>query len=158
MENKGNVFTGFIGALIGAAIGAVLWAAVGIFGYIASVVGLVIAFLAGKGYDLFKGRQGAAKVVVLILCVVLAVVAGNAGSYAWQIHDVYEEETQGLSAEEMNYVVSEAEFFELMIDDSEIRTGFLKDCGMGLFFAALGCIGILRDAGKKKSSAPAEQE
>ena len=45
-EKKGSVITGFIGALLGAAIGAVAWAAVGMMGYIASIIGFVIAFLA----------------------------------------------------------------------------------------------------------------
>lgn len=150
--NKGSVLTGFIGALIGAMIGAVLWAVIGIAGYIASIVGFVIAFLAGKGYDLCKGRQGAAKMVVLILCVVLAVAAGNIGSYAWQIHDVYQEEVGALSAIEQQFVISEGEFFQLMIEEEEVRTGFIKDLGMGIGFAALGCFGVIRDAAKKKSN------
>lgn len=29
------------------------------------------------------------KTIVLIICVLLAVFLGNAGSYAWEIHDVY---------------------------------------------------------------------
>ena len=151
-RKKGSVLTGFAGAFIGAMIGAVLWAVIGVLGYIASIVGFVIAFLAGKGYDLFKGRRGAAKVVVLILCVILAVVAGNVGSYAWQIHDVYKEEVAALSAMEQQFVISEGEFFQLMIEDSEVIGGFVKDLGMGVLFAALGCYGVIRDAGGKKKT------
>lgn len=157
-KKRGSVASGLIGALLGALIGAVLWALVGIAGYIASIVGFVIAFLAGKGYDLFHGRKGTAKIVVLILCVILAVAAGNIGSYAWQIHDVYQEEVSALSAEEQAYVVSEGEFFQLMAEDSEVQVGFLKDFAMGAVFAALGCFGVIRDANKPKKKKSAVQK
>jgi hypothetical protein len=93
-ENQGTVVGGFIGALLGALVGAIVWALVGMLGYIASIVGFLIAFLAGKGYDWFKGRPGKIKVVILVLCVILAVFIGNIGSYAWMIHDVYQEELE----------------------------------------------------------------
>ena len=57
-ERTGSYVTGFIGALIGAMIGAIVWAFVLYQGYVASLVGLLIGFLADKGYDLLKGKQG----------------------------------------------------------------------------------------------------
>ena len=110
-EKKGSVITGFIGALLGAAIGAVAWAAVGMMGYIASIIGFVIAFLADKGYDLFKGRQGTVKMVILIICVVLAVAAGTLGTAVWQIHNEYTEQINALTDldKKMYEIMTEAE-------------------------------------------------
>lgn len=159
-QNKsGSILTGLIGALLGALIGAALWAGVGIAGYIASIVGFVIAFLAGKGYDLFRGRKGKVKMVVLIVCVVLAVLIGNAGSYAYMIHDVYGELLSELPAEEVQYAVSESEFYALMIEDAEVQGEFVKDFAVGMVFAVLGCFTEIRNAGSmKRLNAALKQE
>ena len=160
-EQGGSELTGLIGALLGAAIGAALWALVGIAGYMASIVGLVIALLAGKGYDLLKGRPGKAKVAVLIVCVLLAVLAGNAGSYAYQVHDVYREQYEEPSELEKAYAMTEGEFFQVIMDDGEIQGEFVKDFGVGVFFAALGCFGVIAGAGagkKKKQTASADED
>ena len=51
-EKQGNLLTGILGALLGALIGTALWVLVGVWGYVASIVAWLTAFLAGKGYDL----------------------------------------------------------------------------------------------------------
>ena len=56
-EKKGSILGGILGALLGAAIGAFLWTLIGMLGYIASIVGFVIAFLASKGYDVQFGAR-----------------------------------------------------------------------------------------------------
>lgn len=159
-EKKGSIIGGFIGALLGAAIGAVAWALVGMMGYIASIIGFVIAFLADKGYDLFKGRQGTVKMIVLILCVVLAVFAGTIGTAVWDIHTAYNEELNSLTElEKKIYTIpTEEEFMIDCFNDSEMHTAILKDAGMGLVFGLLGSFGLIKAAKKKQSevaSAPA---
>lgn len=57
-EKQGNLLTGILGAFLGALIGTALWVLVGVWGYIASIVAWLTAFLAGKGYDLRSARQG----------------------------------------------------------------------------------------------------
>lgn len=155
-EKQGSVLTGFIGALIGALIGGAIWMVVGILGYIASIIGFVIAFLASKGYDLMKGRQGTIKMVILIICVVLAVAAGTFGTYIWSAHDVYQEEIASLTELELKLydIPSEADFIKDIMSDSEVQTGMLKDCGMGLLFGILGSYGLIAAAknGKKNTA------
>lgn len=157
-EKQGSVITGTIGALLGAAIGAVAWAAVGMMGYIASIIGFVIAFLADKGYDLFKGRQGTIKMIVLIICVVLAVGAGTLGSAIWDIHSVYNEELNSLTEIEKKIydIPTEKEFMIECFSDSEMHVALLKDAGLGLVFGILGSYGLIKAAkdGKKKQAAP----
>ncbi len=60
-EKQGNLLTGILGAFLGALIGTALWVLVGVWGYVASIVAWLTAFLAGKGYDLLHGRPGKAK-------------------------------------------------------------------------------------------------
>lgn len=152
-EPQGSALLGTVGALIGALLGAVVWALVGLMGYMASIVGFLIAFLASKGYDLMHGRPGKWKLLILILCVILAVIAGNLGTCAVQIHQVFTEE--GYSS-----FMSEGQFFELMLpalaEDSDFISAITKDTLMGILFAALGCFGLLRQtvSGKQQKKTP----
>ncbi|MBQ4073720.1 MAG: hypothetical protein IJD39_00750 [Clostridia bacterium] len=140
-----------LGALIGALIGAAAWTLLGIAGYMASLVGLLIAFLASKGYDLLGGKPGIMKLITLIICVVLAVVIGNLGVTVYTLHDFYQQEVAALQPWEE--AVPETEFiqevFPMLFEDSEYVGSFIKDNLLGLLFAGLGCFGMLRMAGKK---------
>lgn len=148
-EKKGSVVTGFIGAFLGSLIGAVLWVLVGLLGYVASVVGMVIGFLSSKGYDLFKGRQGAAKVVCLIICAILAVVIGCAGVYLWGLSSDYDDALAQINLPPNADIMTKYEFIQSCFEMEEIRNEFIKDVLVGLFFAALGCVGFIVDAAKK---------
>lgn len=155
-EKKGSVITGFIGAALGALIGAAAWAAVAVMlEIITALIGLLIGFLAGKGYDLFKGRQGKAKVVCVVLAVIIGVVAGVGATYVWQIHDAYNEAYGSLQGVNSVFVRSEDDFFRTILEDSEVQSEILKNLAMGLVFAFLGCIGLLRDMGSTKKAADA---
>lgn len=153
-EKKGNILGGIIGALLGAAIGAVAWAVVGMLGYIASIIGFVIAFLADKGYDLFKGRQGVLKMIVLIVCVVLAVAAGTVGTYVWTIHNEYNSQLAELTDFEKKYyeIATEAEFMQEILSDSEVQGEMIKDGGLGMVFGILGSIGLIKASSKKETT------
>lgn len=149
-QKEGSIVLGFVGALLGALIGAVIWAVVGILGYMASIVGVAIGFLSSKGYDLLKGRPGAAKIVSLILCVVIAVAVGTAGMYLWAINGEYDTQFAELSAFEQKFVMTKGEYVQSYIDDPDFMGEVIKDALVGLFFAALGAAGVIIDAGKKK--------
>lgn len=138
-----------LGALIGALLGAAVWALIGIMGYIASIVGFLIAFLASKGYDLLGGKAGKLKLFTLILCVILAVFAGTAASQIYFIHDYYQEAVAELQPWEE--AVPEMEFIQRIIpdllSDSEFMGSMAKDIGLGLLFAALGCFRLVKLSG-----------
>ena len=148
---ESNAVTGVFGAVIGALFGAILWMIVGKMGYVASVVGFVIAILASKGYDIMKGRPGKVKTVTLTICVILAVLAGTFGTYVWVVHDVYQEQVSEMPI--YRQVVSEREFMAqalpAIIEDPEMRGEYLKDAGVGLFFALLGSGGTLLSSNNK---------
>lgn len=146
-EDHGNYLTGTIGALLGAAIGAVLWAVVLNMGYVASLVGLVIGWLADKGYDLLKGRQGKGKVAILIVAVIFGVLLGTFSADAFTL-------MQMINAGELPGLVMAdiPPFIVLMLtEDAEYLTATLSNIGMGLLFAGLGVFYMLRRTAKEVS-------
>ena len=76
-SDTGSYVQGLIGALLGATLGAIVWGIVLSIGYVASLVGLLIGWLAEKGYTLLRGKQGKGKVWILLLAVVFGVGLGT---------------------------------------------------------------------------------
>ena len=144
-EATGSYVSGLIGALLGSAVGAVAWAIVLNLGYVASIVGLVIGWLAEKGYRLLKGRQGKAKVAILIVAIVLGVLLGTIGGDALSLAQMMG------SGELPGFVLADIPWFlaTMWAESPEYRSGMISNIGMGLLFAALGVWVILRKAGKE---------
>ena len=143
-EDNGNYITGLLGALGGSAIGAILWGVVLYLGYVASLVGLVIGFLAEKGYNLLKGKQGKAKIVILIAAIIFGVVLGTVGAYGYALLDmVTSGDLRGFTAGDVPML-----FAYLLANDPEYKSGMVGNILMGLFFAALGVFALLRQTGK----------
>ncbi len=92
-DQQGSIVRGLIGAVVGAVLGAVIWAAVAVLTeHIFALIGLLIGFIVGYGYDLLKGRKGTVRMVVVLVCVVLSIVVGTIGTYAWWMHTWYQDE------------------------------------------------------------------
>lgn len=145
-ENQGGSYiTGLIGALIGAAIGAVLWALVLNLGYVASIVGFAIGFLAEKGYGLIKGKQGRAKVVILIVAVIFGVLLGNFGADAFTLMQMI------TSGEMTGYALRDipALIAFMLSASSEYASATITNILTGLLFAGLGVFALLRKAAKE---------
>ena len=79
-ERTGSYLNGIVGAVLGALVGSVLWALVLSAGYVASIVGFAIGWLAEKGYNLFRGKQGKGKVAILIIAVIIVLAMNLVGS------------------------------------------------------------------------------
>ena len=147
-ERTGNYFTGFIGAVLGSAIGAVVWSVILYFGYVTSLVGLLIGFLAEKGYNLFRGKQGKGKIAILVLAVILGVLVGNFGADVFTL-------VQMIAAGELEgFVYGDIPMLILVVllEDSEYLMATLSNIGMGLLFAGLGVWGLLRRANAEVSA------
>lgn len=142
-DTKGSYFTGFLGALIGAVLGAIVWAIVLNMGYVASIVGLLIGFLALKGYDLLKGKQGKGKVAILIVVIILGVLLGTFAAETFTVITM-------INDGELNLTVAEAPLLVLavLIEDSEYAGAVGGNALMGLLFAALGVFSLLKKAGQ----------
>ena len=146
-EDTGNYITGLLGALAGSVLGAVAWAIVLSIGYIASIIGLLIGFLAEKGYDLARGKQGKGKVAILIFAVIFGVLLGNLGAEAFSVFSMIQGgELPGIAVGDIPLLL-----WLMLLEDAEYRGYLIKNVLMGLFFAALGVFALLRQAGKDVS-------
>lgn len=144
-EDNGSYTTGFLGALLGAALGAVVWGIVLNMGYLASLVGLLIGFLAERGYRLLRGRQGKGKVVILILSVVLGVVLGTfLGEWLGVYELIRSGQAGALQVSEIPLLI-----YAVLVEDAEARRSVLMNVLAGLFFAGLGTFSIVRQAGQE---------
>lgn len=147
-NDTGSYLTGALGAVLGAAVGAVVWALVLTLGYLAALVGLLIGWLADKGYDLLRGKQGKGKVAILIVAVVLGVVLGTFAADAIAIGKMI------LNNELFGYTMADIPklIIRLLVTNEEYVRGTLGNMGLGLFFAGLGVFGLLRKTGKAVSN------
>jgi len=145
-EDTGSYALGAIGALLGAFAGSLLWAVIFYVGYIASVVGFVICWLADKGYNLFKGKNGKAKVAILIVAVIFGVVAGTfIGEAAYLAADISSGALYDFTYADIPAIL----MYYLAIDPIY----FIKSIGMGLLFAGLGVYSIIQKTNKEVSGA-----
>lgn len=146
-EDTGSYAQGFVGALFGAILGAVVWALVLMWGYMASIVGLLIGWLADKGYKLFKGKQGKGKVAILIVVVILGVLLGTLAADAVALAQMIS------SGELLNITYGEipSAILFMLATESEYLMATLGNIGMGLLFAGLGVYALLRKAGQEVS-------
>lgn len=145
-EKTGSYITGFIGAIIGALLGSVVWAIVLNIGYVASIVGFVIGWLAEKGYSLLKGKNGKGKMVILIIASIFGVVIGTFGAEVLEIIKLIGSgEVYGLVYADIPLLLME------LLNDSEFMGYMISNIGLGLIFACLGCFSIVRKAGKETS-------
>ena len=142
----GSYVTGAVGAFLGAAVGAAVWALVLLLGYVASIVGFVIGWLAEKGYGLLKGKNGKAKIVILILAVIFGVVAGTIAADAVSLAQMIG------SGELPGWTMADIpEMLLLLMEDGEYVAATLKSILLGLLFAAMGVFTLLRQTGKEVS-------
>lgn len=148
-EDTGNYLLGTIGAFFGAVVGAVVWAVVLYVGYVASVVGLLIGFLAEKGYNLLHGKQGKAKVLILIFAIIFGVLLGTLAV------DVVTLAGMINGGELPGFILADipAMIWILFTEEPEYRSATISNILMGLFFAALGVFALLRKTGKEVASA-----
>lgn len=143
-ENSGSYISGFAGALVGSILGGIVWAVVLNFGYVASIIGYLIGWLAEKGYTLLKGKDGKGKIVILAIMAILGVAIGTIGAQVIEmIKLISNGEMPGLTYYDIPLWVSE------LFKDSEYVGYMIKDFGLGLIFAFLGCFSFLKNKGKK---------
>lgn len=139
-SDTGNYVTGFIGAMLGAALGGIAWGLVLLIGYVASVVGLLIGFLAERGYTLLKGKRGIGKVIILILATIFGVVFG-----------IFFSDAVTLLMKPSVRFGDLSELFTLLFQNDDYIRSTIGNIVLGLIFAGLGVFGLLRATGKEVS-------
>ena len=76
-EPGGSFLTGALGALCGAIIGAVPLAVLRYFGYPGYLFGILLGFLAYKGYTIANGKKSKGKGIIVILCSLVGILLGT---------------------------------------------------------------------------------
>ena len=144
-EATGSYLSGTVGAIVGALLGSVLWAIILYIGYVASLVGFVIGWLAEKGYTLLKGKQGKGKIAVLILAVILGVIVGNFLPDVVSLADMIRGgELPGYQLADIPMLI-----VTLLQESSEYARAVGGNILLGLLFAALGVYTVIRKAGQE---------
>lgn len=151
-KKTGSIFTGIIGALLGATIGAIPWAIASYNGWFMAILGLLIGFLANKGYELCKGRENMAKGIILIFATIFGVFLGEFSALVFAVYTAWGQDPayvqEGFTVMEVVWSL-----FYALGHDSELLLNVLSDMVMGLFFALLGFYPtlalIFRSVGKR---------
>jgi len=141
---NGSYFTGLLGALLGSLLGAIIWAVILYAGYVASLVGFAIGWLANKFYDLFKGKQGKGKIAILIIAVILGVFLGTLLPDMAYV-------AMGIPTGEFDISYGEIPALILanLIFDQEYLLYVVGNSFLGLLFAALGVYTLIRKTSRE---------
>ena len=130
-KQNNNYILGIIGALLGALIASIPWVLVYVYGnMILSLLAIIIALGAVKGYKLLKGKLDKKTPIIIIVISLLAVTLSTLVIIPalLLIKDGFE-----LSISNMN----------LLYDSSEFMSALLKDYVISLIFTALGISGVI---------------
>lgn len=135
-----NYGRGIIGALIFGILGTIPWIIVYLFGYFVGWLGAIIAICAKKGYEIFGGKEGRLKAVVVILITFLSVVFAQFTGVLVEVWSACSDEGLNLGLFEMISFT-----FSLLLEEEEVMRYFIADLLMGFLFAAFGLWGTIRD-------------
>ncbi|GAA4829577.1 hypothetical protein [Algivirga pacifica] len=77
-QKRKNYLSGSVGAALFSIIGIIAWVFVAVYlGYLASAMSIVIGYLALKGYDYFKGKQGNLTKYIIVSINIGSIVIAN---------------------------------------------------------------------------------
>ena len=136
-----NVFTGTIGALLGALIGGVSIVLLADFGILAAISGWILAICTLKGYELLGGRLGVAGIVI---CCALMLLTPYIADRVFLTFFLIRELDAGISAFSQIFTM-----IPNLIGNGIETAAYIKDLVMLYIFVAIGASGTLRNALKK---------
>jgi len=139
-DKEENVLFGTLGALLGALAGALIIVLLDKVGFVASISGVVMAFLSLFLYTKFAGKLSKKGVVI---CVVIMIVTVFLTEYLLYTYAVYKEWKV--------YGVSFGEVFKSLFDilkEFDLMGHFTRNILMLYAFTALGAIPKIRDISK----------
>lgn len=120
-NSKGNYITGIIGSIIGGAIAAIPWVVVYVkCNMILSVLAILIALGALKGYEIFKGKVTKALKPIVIIVTLLIVIIANLLVIP-------------------NFIAYESDVeVSVLYENEDFQDALMRDLIVSIIFAALG--------------------
>lgn len=140
-SDTGSIGGGIAGALLGALVGAIPWAVLLYMGYLAAIAGLLIGWCSKKGYELLRGKNSSAKLPIVIICVLAAVVFGN---FAVDYLNLYSLISDGV-LESLGIGDIVPSLVYLLSTNDEFFAETVRNLLLGALFALLGAAGIFRE-------------
>ncbi|MDE7161933.1 MAG: hypothetical protein K2N65_04145 [Anaeroplasmataceae bacterium] len=126
-----NYLQGAFGAIFGGSLGAIVWVILGAFaGIISGWIAFLIACLAGLGYDKLQGKPTNVKFIISAVVTLCYAIFSMFVVYAVMVQTVMVEE--GISGNPISIL------FLLIEKEPQVRSGFLLDMFLSLFFGGLG--------------------
>jgi hypothetical protein len=149
-----NVSRGTLFALIALPLGVIAWLILWSIGFIASIVGFGVAWVAVKFYQIGSGgpisRRGAIRITVITIGTLLvAIVAGLVSDTIPTFAAINK-----VSYVEALVMPSFWQFFQSILSQPGVLPEVLPSILIGLALGALGCFSILRNA-LRATAAPA---
>jgi len=142
-EKPENVFTGIVGALLGAVIGAGVIILLGQLGFVASISGFILAVCTLKGYELLGGKLSLKGVIISLL--LLLVTPYIADRLDWAILIMQEFSSEGVTFGQAFAAVP------ALIEEGAIVQGeYIKNLLMLYGFTILGAFSTFKGFFQKK--------
>jgi uncharacterized protein (DUF983 family) len=141
-EQKSNVLTGIVGALLGSLIGLALWVIVGLLGYIAAICGLILAICTIKGYELFGGKLNKRGILITLIITLVMVYVSQYLTLGFEIYNQFKAD-YAISIFDAIKTVPEA------LKDSDVSREFYLYLGLGYLFTLLGSFSLFKESFKQ---------
>jgi len=145
-NEKKNLASGTVGAILGAMVGGILWAVAYYFGWFIALIGAAIGFCSKKGYELLGGKSCKAKMVILVIATVFGAAFGQVlGDFV----------SLAVSGAEYGYTLLDVPALYLYIlgEDPEVLSATLSNFAQGTLFAILGVIIIVQKTNREHKKA-----
>ena len=143
-EKQENMFTGIIGALLGAALGGASIVLLGQLGYVASISGLILAVCTLKGYELLGKSRGTVGTILCVLLMLITPYIAYRISFAMQLVSIFAEQGESVVFADVFASV------HVIVEMAGATFDFIKELAMLYLFTALGAFGTLKGLARKK--------
>ncbi|MCH4888493.1 hypothetical protein EZV73_12950 [Acidaminobacter sp. JC074] len=138
---EGNYVSGIFGGLIFGALGTIPWILAGLFGWIISLLGMVIGLSANYGYNRFGGKQGKSKASILISITVVMVILASFTTSTFRIAEDLSSQGTG----NIGLLDSIRVTIYVLLNNSSFGTAFMSNTGLGVVFALMGSWRVIKE-------------
>ncbi|MDR2210983.1 MAG: hypothetical protein LBO65_05875 [Spirochaetaceae bacterium] len=130
---------GSIGALVGALLGSIVWILIGLLGYYASIGGVAISYASFAGYTKLGGKSNKAAIIIIAISVLIAVVFAELAGLGIEIMKYLKSKDVQVSLSELIQIMGE------LLKEGESIGDMIRSMLLGLLFAGLGSLGLLKN-------------